>query len=110
MQVYIRRYLHLFVDIYSRSRFIWCRGGAWPCFRQFNTVPSPALSPVAAATEVCETIAKKCPRATIVSGALEFRQKSMFNRLLHNEAPMLIQRRLQWLGVPMVVLPVRTWV
>lgn len=36
-----------------------------------------------------------------------FRQERMFNRLLHNETPTLIQRRLQWLGVPMVVLPVR---
>ncbi len=65
---------------------------------------------VSAATEVCERIARKYPRATIVSGKLVFRQESMFNRLLHNETPTLIQRRLQWIGVPMVVLPVRAWV
>lgn len=62
---------------------------------------------VAEATEVCERIAHDYPRATIISGKLVFRQESMFNRLLHNETPTLIQRRLQWLGVPMVVLPVR---
>ncbi|HSP33444.1 MAG TPA: APC family permease, partial [Thermoanaerobaculia bacterium] len=55
---------------------------------------------VSAATEVCEEIAKKYPRATIVSGKLVFRHESMFNRLLHNETPTLIQRRLQWRGVP----------
>lgn len=59
------------------------------------------------ATQVCEQIAKKYPKATIISGKLVFRQEAFFNRLLHNETPTLIQRRLQWLGVPMVVLPVR---
>jgi len=59
------------------------------------------------ATHVCERVAKQYPRATIISGKLVFRQERMFNRLLHNETPTLIQRRLQWLGVPMVVLPVR---
>jgi len=62
---------------------------------------------VAEATEVCEQIARQYPKATIISGKLVFRQERMFNRLLHNETPTLIQRRLQWLGVPMVVLPVR---
>lgn len=62
---------------------------------------------VAEATEVCERVAKKYPKATIISGKLVFRQERMFHRLLHNETPTLIQRRLQWLGVPMVVLPVR---
>ena len=59
------------------------------------------------ATRVCERIAQEYARATIISGKLVFRQEHFFNRLLHNETPTLIQRRLQWLGVPMVVLPVR---
>jgi len=62
------------------------------------------------ATQVCERIAQQYPKATIISGKLVFRQERMFNRLLHNETPTLIQRRLQWLGVPMVVLPVRAQV
>ena len=62
---------------------------------------------VAQATAACERIAGRYARATIISGKLVFRQERMFNRLLHNETPTLIQRRLQWLGVPMVVLPVR---
>ncbi len=59
------------------------------------------------ATTVCEAIAQQYPRATIISGKLVFREERFFHRLLHNETPTLIQRRLQWLGVPMVVLPVR---
>jgi amino acid transporter len=62
------------------------------------------------ATLVCERIATQYPRATIISGKLVFRHERFFNRLLHNETPALIQRRLQWLGVPMVVLPVRAQV
>ena len=59
------------------------------------------------ATAVCDRLAQQYPKATIISGKLVFRQERMFHRLLHNETPTLIQRRLQWLGVPMVVLPVR---
>jgi len=59
------------------------------------------------ATQLCERVARQYPKATIISGKLVFRQERIFNRLLHNETPTLIQRRLQWLGVPMVVLPVR---
>ena len=65
------------------------------------------LEVVEEATQLCERIAKKYPKATIISGKLVFRQEHFFNRILHNETPTLIQRRLQWLGVPMVVLPVR---
>jgi amino acid transporter len=70
-------------------------------------VTDVGIEVVAQATEVCEQIARRYPKATIISGKLVFRQERMFNRLLHNETPTLIQRRLQWLGVPMVVLPVR---
>lgn len=59
------------------------------------------------ATQVCEEVARKYPKATIISGKLVFRSETMFYRFLHNETPTLIQRRLQWLGVPMVVLPIR---
>ncbi len=70
-------------------------------------VTDVGIEVVAQATEVCEQLARRYPKATIISGKLVFRQERMFNRLLHNETPTLIQRRLQWLGVPMVVLPVR---
>ncbi|HET7435735.1 MAG TPA: APC family permease [Thermoanaerobaculia bacterium] len=73
-------------------------------------VTDVGIEVVAEATAVCEQIALRYPRATIISGKLVFRQERIFNRLLHNETPALIQRRLQWLGVPMVVLPVRAQV
>jgi amino acid transporter len=73
-------------------------------------VTDVGIEVVTEATAVCERIAQQYPKATIISGKLVFRQERMFNRLLHNETPTIIQRRLQWLGVPMVVLPVRVHV
>lgn len=70
-------------------------------------VTALGIEVVAEAAEVCERVARQYPKATIISGKLVFRRERMFNRLLHNETPTLIQRRLQWVGVPMVVLPVR---
>jgi K+ transporter len=63
-----------------------------------------------AATELCSDVARRYPKATIITGRLIFRKEAWFDRLLHNETPKLIQQRLQWLGVPMVVLPVRAHV
>ncbi len=60
-----------------------------------------------AATELCSEVSKRYPKATIITGRIVFRREAWFDRLLHNETPKLIQQRLQWLGVPMVVLPVR---
>jgi hypothetical protein len=59
------------------------------------------------ATELCTQVAKRYPKATIITGRIVFRKEGFFQGLLHNETPKLIQQRLQWLGIPMVVLPVR---
>ena len=50
---------------------------------------------------------KDSEKGVAIRAATPFELARFFNRLLHNETPTLIQRRLQWLGVPMVVLPVR---
>ena len=72
-----------------------------------EAVTATGIEVVEEATALCERVARKYAKATIISGKLVFRQERMFHRLLHNETPTLIQRRLQWVGVPMVVLPVR---
>jgi hypothetical protein len=60
-----------------------------------------------AATKLCTDVSRRYPKATIITGRLVFRKEAWFERFLHNETPKLIQQRLQWLGVPMVILPVR---
>ena len=48
------------------------------------------------------------PKATFFTGKLVFQRERFFYSLLHNETSKIIQRRLQWVGVPMVVLPIRS--
>jgi amino acid transporter len=62
---------------------------------------------VSKASELCQQIAKLYPKATIFTGKLVFREERFYYGFLHNETALAIQRRLQWVGVPMVVLPIR---
>ena len=59
------------------------------------------------ATELCESLVKEFPRATVFTGKLIFRQENPFQKILHNETAFAIQRRLQWNGITTVILPVR---
>ena len=52
-------------------------------------------------------IAKEYPRAVYFAGKLIFERERWFDRFLHNETAFAIQRRLQFAGLQMVVLPVR---
>ncbi|HET7785209.1 MAG TPA: amino acid permease [Myxococcales bacterium] len=74
----------------------------------------PAGSRVSMGTEaVSETvrvageIAREFPRAIFFAGKLIFERERWFDRFLHNETAYAMQRRLQFAGLPMVVLPVR---
>jgi len=62
---------------------------------------------VSEATTVCQQIARLYPRATVFTGKLVFQRERFFYRILHNETSKILQGRLQWVGVPMVVLPIR---
>jgi hypothetical protein len=59
------------------------------------------------ATELCETLVKEFPRATVFTGKLIFREENPFQKILHNETAFAIQRRLQWNGITTVILPIR---
>jgi amino acid transporter len=59
------------------------------------------------AEKVCEELARKYPRHMFFGGKLVFHKERWYERLLHNETAFAIQRRLQWKGHPMTVLPVR---
>jgi Amino acid permease len=62
---------------------------------------------VAAVDELCVAIAGQFPRAIFFMGRLIFREETWYHRLLHNETPHAIQRRLQFQGVQAIVLPIR---
>lgn len=66
-----------------------------------------ATEAVSEAERICADVAARCPHAVFFGGKLVFREDRWFQRLLHNETAYAIQRRLQWAGIPMLVLPIR---
>jgi hypothetical protein len=63
--------------------------------------------PVEVAEQLCRTLAAEYNRAVFFAGKLIFEKERWYQRVLHNETAYAIQRRLQWDGLAMVVLPVR---
>jgi hypothetical protein len=59
------------------------------------------------AERVADGLAARYPKALFVAGQLIFEEDTLWNRILHNETAFLIQQRLQRMGVPMIVVPVR---
>ncbi|MGE5047893.1 MAG: amino acid permease [Deltaproteobacteria bacterium] len=62
---------------------------------------------VSESVRVAGEIAREYPRAIFFAGKLIFERERWFDRLLHNETAYAMQRRLQFAGLQMVVLPVR---
>jgi amino acid transporter len=59
------------------------------------------------AEKLCLQVARAFPRATFFAGKLIFQRERWWQRLLHNETALAIQKRLQWSGRTMVTLPIR---
>jgi amino acid transporter len=52
-------------------------------------------------------VALRFPRCVFFAGKLIFQRDAWYQRLLHNETAGAVERRLQFAGLPMIVLPVR---
>jgi amino acid transporter len=79
-----------------------------------NSLGLPAASALAVGTEVPDEAVKigteaikEYPRGLVVAGQLVFEADTLWTHVLHNETAFLIQRRLQHVGVPMIVVPVK---
>jgi amino acid transporter len=59
------------------------------------------------AEKLCLQVAAEFPRVTFFAGKLIFQRERWWQRLLHNETALAIQKRLQWNGRTMVTLPIR---
>jgi hypothetical protein len=59
------------------------------------------------AEKIATELSRRYPKGLVVAGQLIFEEDTLWNRLLHNETAFIIQQRLQHVGVPMIVLPVR---
>jgi amino acid transporter len=54
-------------------------------------------------------IAREFPRAVFFASRLVFQEERWYQRLLHNETPFEIQRRLQFSGLQTIIMPVRVF-
>jgi amino acid transporter len=57
--------------------------------------------------QLCRVVHRDYPRAVVFAGQLVFQRETWYGSLLHNQTAYSLQRRLQWDGVPMVILPTR---
>ena len=95
--------LHESTEATLKKYVAWAQGhGFWAGCRM-------ALGTEAVRTveEICDGIASEFPRAIFFMGRLIFREEKWYHRLLHNETPHAIQRRLQFQGIQAMVLPIR---
>jgi len=58
---------------------------------------------------ICSNLVKEFRRPMVFAGQLVFQRENLFTRSLHHETAFSIQRRLQFKGVQVVVLPIRVW-
>ena len=57
--------------------------------------------------KLCTTIATETPGAVFFCGKLIFPEENWLTRFLHNQVAFAIERRLQYSGLQVVVLPIR---
>ena len=62
---------------------------------------------VAELETLCREVSLRFPRGVFFAGKLIFRHEGWWQRLLHNETAHAVQRRLEFDGLTMVVLPIR---
>ena len=62
---------------------------------------------VAELDHLCREVALRFPRSVFFAGKLIFQEESWYQRVLHNETAAAVERRLQFAGLPMIVMPIR---
>ena len=73
-----------------------------------SAVTSIGTDPVEDLYRLCIDVAGRFPRVMFFGGKLIWKRESWWQRILHNETALQVQRRLQWKGLAMTVLPLRT--
>ena len=59
--------------------------------------------------DLCTDLVKEFRRPVVFTGQLVFQRENLFTRTLHHETAFSIQRRLQFVGIQVIVLPIRVW-
>jgi amino acid transporter len=58
---------------------------------------------------MCMDLIKEFRRPVVFAGQLVFQRENIFTRSLHHETSFSIQRRLQFTGIQVIILPIRVW-
>jgi amino acid transporter len=58
---------------------------------------------------MCMDLVKEFRRPVVFAGQLVFQRENLFTRTLHHETAFSIQRRLQFAGIQVIILPIRVW-
>ncbi len=58
---------------------------------------------------MCLDLIKEFRRPVVFAGQLVFQRENLFTRSLHHETSFSIQRRLQFTGIQVIILPIRVW-
>jgi len=58
---------------------------------------------------MCLALVHEFSRTVIFAGQLVFQRENLFTRSLHHETAFSIQRRLQFAGTQVIILPIRVW-
>jgi len=58
---------------------------------------------------ICLDLIKEFRRPVVFAGQLVFQRENLFTRSLHHETAVSLQRRLQFAGIQVIILPIRVW-
>ena len=58
-------------------------------------------------TTMLDQVLAQFPSSVVFASQLVFQNETFLTRLLHGQTPLIMQRRLQNRGVPMVILPMK---
>jgi len=58
---------------------------------------------------MCLDLTKEFRRPVVFAGQLVFQRENLFTRSLHHETAFAVQRRLQFRGVQVIIMPIRVW-
>ncbi|MFN7955914.1 MAG: APC family permease [bacterium] len=65
------------------------------------------IDPVEEAEKLCLRVLDEFPKTVFFAGKVIFRRERWYQRILHNETALALQKRLQWDGHTMVIIPAR---
>lgn len=81
----------------------YCNSKGWAAksYLSFGT------DPIDEATRLADRVQAEFPNTILFTSKLIFEHDNLFIRLLHNQAPLVLQRRFHLRGMQMVILPMK---